>query len=367
MTLLHGLVFLLGLAIVVRTLVSALRTFVLARGARDRLTGWLFGVLRVLFNLLLRTAKSYERRDQIMAFYAPVALLLLLPYWLILTAIGFGMMYWATSVDTLWATSFTLSGSSLLTLGFARDSLLIHDLLAFAEATIGLILVALLIAYLPTMYAAFSRRELQVTLLEVRAGSPPSAVELIARFHRLHRLETLHDLWETWESWFAEVEESHTSLAALVFWRSPQPDHSWITASGAVLDAASLMRSVVDVPDDMQADLTIRAGFLALRRIADFFNIDYVRTPSFPANPISIARAEFDTACAQLEDQGVPLRPDRDQAWQDFGGWRVNYDTVLLALCHLTVAPYAPWSSDRSLLPDAGRKGKKGKQGKPRP
>lgn len=146
------------------------------------------------------------------------------------------------------------------------------------------------------------------------------------------------------------MEESHTSLAALVFWRSPQPDHSWITAAGAVLDAAALMRSVVAVPDDMQADLCIRAGFLALRRIADFFAVDYVGAPSFPANPISIARTEFDAACAQLEAQGVPLRPDREQAWQDFGGWRVNYDTVLLALCRLTVAPYAPWSSDRSLV-----------------
>lgn len=361
MTLLHVLAFLLGLYIVVRTLISALRTFVLARGARDRLTGWLFGALRALFDLALRPARSYERRDQIMAFYAPVALLLLLPYWLILTAIGYSLMYWATNVPTSLTESFTLSGSSLLTLGFARDSLLVHDLLAFSEATIGLILVALLIAYLPTMYAAFSRRELQVTLLEVRAGSPPSAVEMIARFHRLHRLETLHNLWETWESWFAEVEESHTSLAALVFWRSPQPDHSWITASGAVLDAAALMRSVVDVPNDMQADLTIRAGFLALRRIADFFAVDYVHTPSFPANPISIARAEFDAACARLEAQGVPLRADREQAWLDFGGWRVNYDTVLLALCQLTVAPYAPWSSDRSLVPKAGKKGNEGK------
>ncbi len=356
MILLHVAVFMLGLALVVRTLTSALRTFVLARGARDRLTGWLFGALRAIFNVALHFAKTYERRDHVMAFYAPVALLLLLPYWLILTAFGYGLMYWATGTGAPLADSFTLSGSSLLTLGFARDSSLVHDLLAFSEATIGLILVALLIAYLPTMYAAFSRRELQVTLLEVRAGSPPSAVEMIARFHRIHLLETMHELWDTWEGWFAEVEESHTSLAALVFWRSPQPDHSWVTAAGAVLDAAALMRSAVDAPEDRQADLCLRAGYLALRRVADFFMVEYNSTPRFPVDPISVAREEFDAACAQLEAQGVPLKPDREQAWLDFGGWRVNYDTVLLALCRLTVAPYAPWSSDRSLVPK-GRKG----------
>lgn len=350
MNFLHVAVFLLGLFVVVRTLISALRTFVLARGARDRLTGWLFGALRALFDVALRYAKNYDQRDQVMAFYAPIALLLLLPYWLVLSAFGYGLMYWATDTHTPWADSFTLSGSSLLTLGFARGSTLVHDLLAFSEATIGLILVALLIAYLPTMYAAFSRRELQVTLLEVRAGSPPSAVEMIARFHRIHLLETMHELWDTWEGWFAEVEESHTSLAALVFWRSPQPDHSWITAAGAVLDAAALMRSAVDTPADRQADLCLRAGYLALRRVADFFMVEYISDPRFPGDPISISRQEFDAACAQLEAQGVPMKSDRDQAWLDFGGWRVNYDTVLLALCKLTVAPYAPWSSDRSLV-----------------
>jgi hypothetical protein len=228
-------------------------------------------------------------------------------------------------------------------------------------------MVALLIAYLPTMYNAFQQRELAVTMLEVRAGSPPSAVEMIIRFHRLHSLENLHGLWETWETWFAQIEESHTSLAALVFFRSPQPDHSWVTASGAVLDAASLMRSTVDVPADTQADLCIRAGYLALRRIADFFGVAYNAAAHFPDDPISIARMEFDACCSQLAAAGVPLTLDRDQAWHDFAGWRVNYDRVLLALASLTMAPYASWSSDRSLLRDQADSGaEKGrKQGKP--
>ena len=351
MNFVHVVVFLLGFLIVTRTLISAVRTFVVPRGMRDPLSTLVFQATFAAFKLALIPARSYDQRDRIMAFFAPVGTLLLLPSWLILIASGYVLMYWSTGIQTL-RDDILISGSSLLTLGFTKGNSLVHTILAFSEATIGLIMVALLIAYLPTMYNAFQQRELAVAMLEVRAGSPPSAVEMISRYQRLHSLDTMHDLWESWETWFAQIEESHTSLAPLVFFRSPQPDHSWVTASGAVLDAASLVRSTVDVPADTQADLCIRAGYLALRRIADFFGVAYNAQARFPDDPISITRAEFDAACDQLALAGVPLRPDREQAWQDFAGWRVNYDRVLLALANLTMAPYAPWSSDRNLLAD---------------
>ena len=86
---------------------------------------------------------------------------------------------------------------------------------------------------------------------------------MLSRFHRIGVWDQLHEEWRTWERWFADLEESHTSIAALAFYRSPQPDHSWIVAAGTVLDAASLLRSLVDVPRDPQADLAIRAGYVA--------------------------------------------------------------------------------------------------------
>ena len=341
------LVFAFGAAIVAGTLLSATRTFVLPRSANDPLTRVVFRTMRRLFDLRLRGARSYADRDRVMALYAPLGLLSLPPVWLTLVLIGYMGMFWAIGVES-WYAAFRLSGSSLLTLGFATTNDLPQTILALSEATIGLILVALLIAYLPTMYAAFSRREAAVALLEVRAGSPPSAIEMIQRFQRIHGLDRLGDLWATWEVWFVEVEESHTSLAALVFFRSPQPDRSWITATGAVLDAASLAASTLNIPRDPRADLCIRAGYLALRRIADFFRIPYNPSPR-PNDPISVTRQEFDDVYDRLASVGVPLKPDRDQAWRDFVGWRVNYDTVLLTLAGLTMAPYAPWSSDRSL------------------
>jgi hypothetical protein len=203
-----------------------------------------------------------------------------------------------------------------------------------------------LISILPTMYAAFSRREQAVNMLEVRAGSPPSAIELSERFNRLKRFDELHPCWEQWEQWCVELEETHTSLSAI--FRSPQPEHSWITAAGAVLDSGAMAAAVVDIPRDAQIDLMIRAGYIALRHIADFFRIPYDPNPK-PTDPISIAQQEFEAAYDRLASVGVPLKPDREQAWRDFSGWRVNYDTVLLALANLTLAPYAPWSSDRSM------------------
>jgi len=345
MEIIRVLAFIVGALIVASTLLSAIRTFVLPRSANDPLTRVVFLFIWQFFRLRLIPTRSFKERDQIAALYAPIGLLALPPTWLALVLLGYTGLYFALGTPT-WYEAFRMSGSALLTLGFANADDLPRTLLMYTEAATGLILVALLISYLPTMYAAFSRRETAVTMLEVRAGSPPSAIELIARYHRLKRFDHLHVLWGQWELWFAEIEETHTSLAALVFFRSPQPDHSWVTAAGAVLDSAALINAIVDTPRDVQADLCLRAGYIALQRIADFFEIEYNAKPK-PNDPISVSRDEFTAACDDLAQRGVPLKTDREQAWRDFAGWRVNYDTVLIALASLVGAPLALWSSDR--------------------
>lgn len=335
-----------GVLVILRTVMSAIRTLVLARSARDWISATVFVLMRRLFVLRARRTATYEDQDRVMALYAPVSLLLLPIVWLTLLTLGYGAIYWSLGVDSAYD-DFTLSGSSLLTLGFERQESFLMMGLIFSEAAIGLILIALLISYLPTMYGAFSRRETAVTLLEIRAGSPPSAVEMIVRAHRIRGLDYLTELWEQWEGWFADVEESHTSLVALVFFRSPKPQRSWVTAAGTVLDAAALYASTVDVPRNPPAELCMRAGYIALRSIADHFQVRYDPTPA-PTDPISISQAEFDAVYDQLAAADVPLKPDRAQCWRDYAGWRVNYDPVLLDLAAITMAPYAPWVSDRS-------------------
>ncbi|MBL8153455.1 MAG: hypothetical protein JNM70_04660 [Anaerolineae bacterium] len=338
-----------GAALVYFTVMSAIRTFVLPRSDNVWLTRMVFRNVMKPFRFRANRAKDYADRDRVLALFAPVALLSLPVVWLFLIDIGYTLMFWAIGVGTLYD-AFKASESSLFTLGFFFPlDTPVAVAMVFTEAVIGLGMTALLISYLPTMYGSFQKRETLVTLLEVRADSPPSPITMIVRAYGIRGLESLTELWEAWEVWFAEIDESHTSLAAINFFRSPQPDRSWITAAGAVLDCASLMTSVVDVPRTPEAQLCIRAGFVALRHISDFFRIPYHADPHFPDQPVSISREEFDEACAQLEAAGVPLVADRDQAWQDFAGWRVNYDTVLLSLSELLMAPYAMWSSDRGV------------------
>lgn len=340
----HILAFALGSAVGLAALYSATRVFVMPRAINDKIARATFLTIRFVFELVTGRAATYKRRDAIMALYAPVGLLALLNVWLALVLVGFMGVFWGLGAST-WHDAFNISGSSLLTLGFAGTSGLPMTLAAFVEAAIGLVLVALLIAYLPTIYSAFSRREALVSLLETRAGSPPSPVTMYQRFHRLKRQEKANDLWDLWEHWFTDVDETHTSLAALAFFRSPRSDRHWVTAAGAVLDAAALHVSTLDVPHDVQADLCIRAGYLALRHIAELYFIPYDPDPA-PDDPISVTRAEFDAACDEMAAYGIALKSDRDQAWRDFRGWRINYDTPLLALAHLTMAPEAPWVSD---------------------
>jgi hypothetical protein len=346
-TLIQVLAFLAGLLIVLLTLSSALSTFVLPRAARSQLNRIVFGLLRRLFDFILHFARTYPRKDAIMAYYAPIGLMLLVPTWYVLIMLGYGAMYWALGMGP-FSSTVRLSGLSLLTLGFESNRAFLVNLLEFSESMLGLILVALLIAYLPTLYAAFSRREQVVNMLEVRAGSPPSALEMILRFNRNQGLEKLADYWKVWEAWFADVEESHTTLPALIFFRSPRAENSWVTAAGAVLDAASITLSSIDIPYEISAALSIRAGFLAFRRIASYFDIPNPENPHYPEVPICVDRAEFDEVLDQLAAAGLPLKADREKAWRDFAGWRVNYDRALILLCGLVMAPQATWSSDRA-------------------
>jgi hypothetical protein len=281
----------------------------------------------------------------VLAFYAPLSLLTLPLVWLSCLLVGYTALFWSLGAAT-WRSAFTMSRLSLLYLGIDIAATPLITVVAFSETVFSLLLAAILVSYLPAIYAAFSQREAAVTGLETLAGSPPSPVKLLARFHLITGMDHIGEVWERWLSWFEVVQESHTSLRALVFYRSPQPERSWVTAAGAVLDTAALVASTLDRPRDPQAELCLRGGYLCLRRIARSFDIPYNHNPA-PHDPISVTREEYDAVYEHLGRIGVPLKADREQAWRDFAGWRVNYDAVLVALAVLTSAPEAPWSSDR--------------------
>ena len=349
MFLLRILMFIAGVGLVLWTVDQALRSFVLPRSDRAYLTLSTFKVIYRLMKVRFTRRTSFIVRDRVLAMLSPVAMFILPLVWLTLITVGYASIYWAINPAHTLREVFILSGSSLMTLGFAFQDSLPIVILAFTQAALGMMLVALLIGYLPTMYNAFSQRELKVTQLETYAGSPPDPVEIIRRLDYkgvLYNAGDMRGFWGQWQLWFVQIEENHTTLAPMNFFRSPKPDRHWVIAAGALLDCAAIVASSLELPHAQQAGLMLRSGFLALRSIADFFRVDYDPDP-LPSDPISVTREEFETVLDRLTAAGIPVRANRDLCWDHYAGWRVNYDRVLLQLARLTYAPYGIWSSDR--------------------
>ena len=331
-----------GMILVITTLSAAIRSFVLPRNEVVRLNVWVFMGFRVIFEAAAKTANSYERRDRIMAHYAPVALVALPVVWEALVSLGYTGMYWAVG-EGGWLHCYQLSGSSLLTLGTIDDFSIIGGVLTYSEAALGLLLLTLLLSYLPTIYQAFARREATVAQLELRAGMPPTAACLLGWLNHDGSVQNDDGQWAEWEKWFVEIEESHTSLPILSFFRSPQPGRSWVTAGGLILDTAALLFAAVDGPQPRQAQITFKAGCLAMNRVYRFFDD---KAGSEPADLLPESedtpepgRLDFDQACQLLADKGLQIYEDRTAAWQRYRELRSRYAGAQQFLGRLLMAP----------------------------
>ncbi len=338
------------MALTLTTLGSAIRTVVVPRGEQVFITRTLFIFLRWSFGFVAGRRHTWESHERVKARMAPVGLIMLPVIWAVSVIAAMSLTFWAID-DRSYGSALALSGSSLTTLGFRTADGGAQLTVAVIEGLIGLGLVGLMISFIPTIYSAFSRREVAVAKLHIRAskvGERASPEVLLTRIHFIDGLDQMPQLWSEWEDWFVDIEESHSSFPMLVFFRSPVPERSWISGAGLALDTASLYISVLELPRAPRAELMIHTGTMALRRIAHFFGFDYETDPA-PDDPISIERGEFLEVYETLKDVGLPIRSDFDAAWRDFSGWRVNYDQPLLQLAAFADAPPALWSSDRSV------------------
>jgi hypothetical protein len=205
----HIVLGVIGVMLVLWAAISAAVTFVVPRGTPVRLTRWVFLVVAGLFRTIALRQESYRARDRIMAFYAPFALLILPIAWLTIIYAGFTLILSALGVTPVHQ-ALLMSSSSLFTLGSIGTLQLPVAAAIAIEAGLGLGLVALLISYLPTIYAGYNRRELKVTGLEAMAGTPPFAGTMLNRLAIIERLEHTEELWPPWSEWFADIEETHT-------------------------------------------------------------------------------------------------------------------------------------------------------------
>jgi hypothetical protein len=289
--------------------------------------------------------------DQIFAGQASVILLGQLVAWVVIFYLGFALLMWPFIHGGI-ATAFSLAGPGVFGSNSSRGAAdrTIADLAAIA----ALITVTLQIAYLPTLYSAYNRRETEVALLNARAGVPSWGPELLARTHYAlgsgtSTIDTLPDLYQQWERWAADITESHTTYLPLVRFRSPRPMSSWVTALLAMLDSAALYLALSPAAaPTVPARLCLRSGFLCFRGVAQAMGMDVPDEPD-PDAGISLTYEEFMDAVDRMRRVDFPIEREHalEDAWQDFVGWRVNYEQAAYGLAYaLDVVP-ALWSGPR--------------------
>lgn len=323
----------LGALVVITVISSAARTVVLPDGHTPRMARATFAVAKAVGSALRPMVRSPQRRHTMLSGVPAFALLGMPVVWLAGALVGFTLVFKALG-ESGWRDAYGTAGSSLFTLGFSNLGTLPAVTAEFLAAAISISILALLIVtYLPTLYGVYSRREALVSALETSAGARPEAAEMLVRYHRIAGLDRLDQLWQEWGSWFDESRETHTALPMVVLFRSASAERSWILSVAAVLDAAALRIAAVDEPYDPVAPLCVRSGYLCLRDIAAPHRIGFDPDPS-PDDPISIGRDDFDASYDKLLTAGLPVHP-REQAWVDFSGWRVNYDTLVCRLAQL--------------------------------
>lgn len=340
----------IGVLLVVTAAGSVIGTLIVPRSVVSWLTKGIDVLVDAGFVLLTKPVRDFRRRDRILAANAATLLLCQLVVWLVLFFVGFSLILWPIAHGGV-TNAFGIVGPGG-EIGPDRANGAMQEAIFYLAALTGLFTVTLQIAYLPTLYSEFNRRETGVALLNARAGFPSWGPELLARTHYalgsgVSTIDTLPDLYADWETWAADVGESHTTYLPLVRFRSPKPLSSWVTSLLCVLDSAALMLSLnPSTAPTVPARLCLRAGFTCFGDVARAMGFDIPFEPD-PAMPISITYEQFLEAIARLDEVDFPIERRPEDAWPDFVGWRVNYEQAAFAIARAVDAVPAMWSGPR--------------------
>jgi hypothetical protein len=337
--------FAVGLVLLLATASSVIKTLLIPRASRSAIpsvVGWL---VRGTFRRITARVEDLRQRERLLAASGPAWLVTLLVTWLASLLAGYALLLWPLKRGG-FPLALEESGSSIFTLGFVRPSGPAPSAIVFLAAASGLALVAMLIAYLPVLYAAFNRREIQVTTLEALAGAPAWGPELLARQALIGDVAYLPKVYERWTEWAADISESHTNYRTLIYFRSPDPRASWLLSLLAVLDAAALHLAFNPSSAPPEARPLLRVGYLTMRRLARGVGVAVNEDPH-PDDPLVLTRQEFDDAVEHMREAGWQFERDAGDAWPHFHGWRVNYEAAAYALARFLDLPPAIWSGDR--------------------
>jgi hypothetical protein len=341
----------IGMLLVLTGWQSVIGTLIVPRPVGSWLTRLVDRLVLAVYRAVTGPVSSYKRRDRILATQAAAILVGQLAAWLLIFLVGFTLALWPSPGRSI-TLALADAGSSIFTLGFAEPAGTTPAVIVFVAAATGMVVVALQIGYLPTLYSSFNRRETEVALLVSRAGAPSWGPELLARTYYalgsgVSTIDTLPDLYRTWERWAADVAESHTTYLPLVRFRSPQPNSSWVISLLAILDSAALILSLSpEQAPTVPARLCLRSGFGCLTRVARTMGID-VPEEADPNAGITLTYQEFLDAVARMHEVGFPMSREPADAWPDFAGWRVNYEAAAYQIAAAIDAVPARWSGPR--------------------
>jgi hypothetical protein len=349
MVVLRVLCVLSGLLVLFAVLLDALETVVLPRRVRRyfRLTSGFYQLTWKPWAAITRSIKTQGRREAFLGYFGPLSLIFLLALWAAGLIFGFALLQHGTGghVTTLanGSPGFGLllyhSGETFFTLGYGDivPGSGLSRFLAVLEAGLGFAFLGIVVGYLPTIYAAFSRREIEISLLDARAGSPPSAAELLRRYCQCPPYDGLDQIFRAWERWSAEVLESHLSYPVLSFFRSQHNNQSWLAALTTILDATALV--IVGV-EGIRADQAKMTFAMARHAVVDLAQV--VAAAFDPHLSDRLPSAELIRLRQVLSDKGLTLR-DGDDAEQRLAALREMYEPYVEAIGRRLLIPLPPW------------------------
>ena len=339
-----------GVALILVILWDAFETIILPRRVtrRLRLTGLFYGTIWLICSRLVRSMRNRKRREKYLGMFGPLSLLMLLAMWAVGLIFGYAILLWSINarlnvptVETSFATYLYLSGTTFFTLGFGDlvPMLRLGRCFVVIEAATGFGLLAIVIGYLPVLYQAFSRREVNISLLDARAGSPSSAAEMLRRYGESGHMNDLEVVLHEWEHWAAELLESHLSYPVLCYFRSQHDNQSWLGALTTVLDTCALVLVGVDGAPTWQAKLTFAMARHAVVDLAQIFRT----APSGPQACITrLYPGDLERIREILERNSAHL-DDGEGAEEKLTELRLMYEPYVSALSELLLMPLPPW------------------------
>jgi ion channel len=337
-----------GILSILAILLDAFETVVLPRRVRRtfRVSSWFYRRTWIPWRKLAGRIQNQSRRENFLGYFGPLSLIFLLVLWATGLIFGFALLQYGAGEhfrlsgdDMTFGLLVYHSGETFFTLGYGDiiPSSGVARALSVIESGLGFGFLGVVIGYLPTIYSSFSRREIEISLLDARAGSPPTATELLARFGNCPQQTVLDQIFKDWERWAAEVLESHLSYPALSFFRSQHNNQSWLGALTTILDGSALVMAGVDGLHDQQAKITFAVARHAMVDLAQVVNADYN-----PAVADRLPPAELEHLRQTLSERGVKLR-DGAEFEEKLSRLRSLYEPYAAAIALNLSITLPPW------------------------